>query len=147
MSEWTFRGALPEDANLFADWVRNNPQIDPGDVQRTIQGNNPTCVTFVACLDGKPVAFVPVYAVAMIAHLGFDLDARASAKMQAMPVLLDGITSFFIQYGIRELAVLTREDYGIAKWAAAHGFEKDGRELFRLDINKLLPPADVTSTK
>ena len=140
MSEWTFRLATPEDADKFADWVRTNSQIDPADVLRTVHGNNPTCVTFVACCDDRPVAFVPVYAAAMIAHLGFDLQARASEKMQAMQVLFDGITAFFTQYGIRELAVLTREDYGIAKWAAAHGFEKDGRDLFRFDINKVLTP-------
>lgn len=139
---WTYRLAEVSDADAFAEWVRSNPQIDRADVLRTIKGNNPTCVTMVACCDGKPVAFAPLYAQIHLAHLAFSPEARASEKMKALAGLLDFAAAFAVQFGIREITTLTRENYGISKFAVAHGFEKDDRELFRLDINKLLPKQD-----
>lgn len=139
MSEWTYRIAQPSDADVFSEWVRYNPQIDPGDVQRTVQGNNPTCVFFVACCDGKPIAFAPLYIQLHLAHLAFSPDTRAAEKMKALDGLLESATAFAVSLGIREITTLTRESYPMGKVAIRAGFEKDSRELFFFDINKLLP--------
>ena len=143
MAEWTYRGATADDASLFADWVRSNPQIDLGDVQRTIKGNNPTCVFMVACCDGVPVAFAPVYCQMHLAHLAFAPEARASQKLKALKGLLDFATAFAVQFGIREITTLSRESYPMGQVALHAGFEKDSRELFRFEINKVLNVAEV----
>lgn len=139
MSDYTFRFAEEKDAPAISQWVAENSQIDPIDVQAGLKTNSPTAVYFVVEKDGKPVAFAPFICVMQLCHLGFDPEARAAEKLKALNVMLDGAIAFAVQYGIRQITTLTKEDYGIAKWAAAHGFEKDGRDLFRLDINKLLP--------
>jgi hypothetical protein len=141
MSEWTYRGANASDAPVFAEWVQNNPQIDLGDVQRTIKGNNPTCIFLVACCDGKPVAFAPLYAQMHLAHLAFSPDARASEKLKAMQGLLDFATAFAVQFGVREITTLSRDSYAMGQVALHLGFEKDDRNLFRFDINKAMEPA------
>lgn len=139
MENWTYRQARPADAPLFAEWVNSNPLIDPGDVQRTIHGNNPTCVFLVAEEDGVPVAFMPVYIPMHIAHLSFSPTARASQKIKALHGLHDFATALAVQFGIREMTVLTREDYPMAKFAKQIGFKRDNRQLFRFDINSVLP--------
>ena len=144
MAEWTVRVAETGDAEDFANWVKSNNLIDPDDVLRTIKGNNPTCVHFVACLDGKPVAFAPVYAQTALAHLAFSPDARGTDKLRAMNVLLDFVTAFSHQLGIREITTRTKPEYPVAKWALAHGFEEDSREVLTYDINKqILEKAEV----
>jgi hypothetical protein len=136
MSTWVFRGAVPEDAAAFAAWVENNPQIEPRDVAAAAKKHNPSVVYFVAEKDGVAVAFAPVFLSVVLAHLGFNPASRASEKLQAMDVLKDGVMAFMVQFGIREIQTLSKPEYGIAKWALAHGFEQDDRSLFRLDVNK-----------
>jgi hypothetical protein len=136
MSDWKFRLAQPEDAEAFSHWATENPQIDPKDAWSGLKRNNPTVLTFVAEKDGKAVAFAPIYLSAVLAHLAFNPDARASEKMQALDVLMDGTMAFMVQMGIREIQTMSEPKYGVAKWALAHGFEQDPRSLFRLDINR-----------
>lgn len=140
MSEYTCRAAVPEDAPAFAEWVQNNPQIAPADVDAGLRKNSPTSVVLVVEKDGKPIVFAPFICVMQLCHLGFSPEAQASEKMRALNMMLDFAIAFAVQFGVRQITTLTREDYGVAKWAATHGFEKDGRELFRFDINKILPP-------
>jgi len=136
MSGWKFRLAEPADAEAFAHWTTENPQIDPKDAWSGLNRTNPTVLTFVAEHDGKAVAFAPIYLSAVLAHLAFNPEARASEKMQALDVLKDGTMGFLVQYGIREIQTMSEPEYGVAKWALAHGFEQDPRSLFRLDVNK-----------
>jgi hypothetical protein len=133
---WKFRLAHPDDAEEFARWTTENPQIDPKDAWSGLKRNNPTVLTFVAEKDGKAIAFAPIYLSAVLAHLAFNTDARASEKLQALDVLKDGTMAFLVQYGIREIQTMSEPEYGVAKWALAHGFEQDPRSLFRLDVNK-----------
>lgn len=139
MSVWNYRTALPSDAELFASWIKANPLIDMGDVQRTIHGHNPTCVFLVAECDGVPVAFLPVYVQMHISHLAFAPDARATHKLKALHGLHDFLTAMAIQFGIRELTVSTLETYPMAKFAKQLRFKKDNRELFWFDVNSVLP--------
>ena len=136
MSGWKFRLAEPADAEAFAHWTTENPQIDPKDAWSGLNRTNPTVLTFVAEHDGKAVAFAPIYLSAVLAHLAFNPEARASEKMQALDVLKDGTMGFLVQYGIREIQTMSEPEYGVAKWALAHGFEQDPRSLFRLDVNQ-----------
>jgi hypothetical protein len=140
MSEWSYRLAEPSDGAAFAEWVQANPQISPEDVQRTLNGKNPTCIFLVACYDGKPMVFAPMYAQMHLAHLVFSPEARATEKLKALKGLLDFATAIAVQCDIHEITTLTRESYAMGKFALHLGFEKDARELFRFDINKVLPP-------
>lgn len=136
MNSWQFRLAEPTDAEAVSKFVAENPQIDPKDVLNGMKKNQPTVLWFVAEDDGVVVAAAPVFLSAVLAHLAFNPDARASEKMQAMNVLKDGVTAFMVQFGIREIQTLSLPEYGVAKWAVGHGFEQDPRLLFRLDLNK-----------
>jgi len=95
MSGWKFRLAEPADAEAFAHWTTENPQIDPKDAWSGLNRTNPTVLTFVAEHDGKAVAFAPIYLSAVLAHLAFNPEARASEKMQALDVLKDEPWAFW----------------------------------------------------
>jgi len=136
MAEWSFRLAEPTDAPAFAQWTASNPQIDPADIQAAQKAQNPTVLYFVVTKDGVPVAFAPVYVAAVLAHLGFDPLSSGKDRLKALGVLKDGVVAFMTQYGVREVQTLSKPDYGVAKWALAHGFEMDGRNLFKLDVNR-----------
>jgi len=138
MNEWTYRLAEPADAAAFVEWRAANPQIDLDDVLRTSKERNPTCLYLVACKDGVPVSFAPLYCQMHLAHLVFSPDARASEKMKALAGLLNFASAIAVQFGVREITTLTRESYPMGQVALRMGFEKDSRELFRFDINKVL---------
>lgn len=136
MSEWIFRLAEPSDAEAFSKWAAENTQIDPKDLLAGMKRSNPTVLYFVAEKDGVAVAFAPVYMVAMLAHLGINPAADKKDVLQSLNVLTDGVMGFMVQFGIREIETLTKPAYGLAQWAEHHGFEKDDRLVYRLDINK-----------
>ena len=138
-----FRLAKPEDATAFAEWVANNPQIDARDIQAAQSKTNPTVLYFVATKDDVPVAFAPLHCVAMLDHLAFNPESEGRDRLKALQTLIDGCTAFFVQLGIREIQTLTKEEYPVGAWALKHGFEKDDRETFRMDINKLMAPVAV----
>jgi hypothetical protein len=136
MSLWNFRLAAPSDAEAFAKWVTENPQISVAEIDSARKDNNPTVLTFVSECDGVPVSFVPIYLVARVAHMAFSPDARASEKIKSLAVLKDGLAAFFVQFGIREIEALSLPEFGVAKWAEANGFEREPRDAYRLDLNK-----------
>ena len=138
---WTFRLATPSDAEAFAKWTAENPQIDPKDIEAGLKRNNPTVVVFAVEKDGVAVAFAPFYCQMTLAHLGFNPDSSASEKLRALNVMLDGATAFAVRFGVREITTMSRADYGVAQWAVRHGFEVDDRQLFKFDINTVLAGA------
>lgn len=143
MSGWNFRLAQPSDAEAFSKWVAENPQIDPKDIEAAKKSNNPTVLYFVVeNPEGEAVLFAPLYLSYTLAHLAFNPESRASEKMKAMQVILDGTVAWAAQFGLREINTLTKKGYGVAEWALAHGFEADPRELFKFDINKVLVKAE-----
>lgn len=137
-SKMTFRLAVEGDAPAFADWVAQNPQVDQKDLMAGTKKNNPTVLTFVVESDGKPILFAPLYLAAILAHLGFNPEARASEKMRALQVLTDGVMAFMLQFGIREILALTKPDYGVAQWGLKHGFDLESRSLLKMDMNPIL---------
>jgi hypothetical protein len=90
----------------------------------------------VAEKDGVPMLFAPLRLSAMLAYLVPNPESRASEKLQAMDGIKDVVMAFMVQYGVREILTLTQPEYGVAKWALAHGFEEEPRKLLRLDLNK-----------
>ena len=132
--KWLFRLAMPEDAEAFSKWVTDNPLIDPQDVQDGLNKNNPTTLTFVACLDGKPIWFAPVYVSAHLAHLGVNLDSDAAVRKEGLERLMNYVGVFMYQMGIRQVTTLTKERYPIARWAKQHGFIVDPRQLFKWNL-------------
>ena len=136
MPDWKFRLAEPADAEAFSVWASQNPQIDPKDLISGLKKTNPTVLTFAAEKDGVVVAFAPVFLSAVVAHLGFNPEARASEKLQALSVLKAGLEAFYVQYGIRSIETLSKPDYGVAKWAMKNNFELQHRNLFVLNLNK-----------
>ena len=139
MSEMTCRLAEPADAEAFTNWTLSNPQIDPKDIEAAKKKNNPTVVYFAAeNSDGKVIAFAPVYVQMILAHLVFDPAATGEERKQAMESMLQGGIAYAFELGIREIVTLSKEEYGVAKWAVKHGFELDSRQFFKLDIRKSL---------
>ena len=134
MGEWTYRTAEVSDAEVYTKWVKFNPLIASSDVQRAIGGGNPLCTTFVACLDGKPVAFAPVYPTWHLAHLAFSPESQADERKQAMKGLLEFASHLAVQQGIGEINTLTRSSYPMSTIAVRLGFERDDRELFRITL-------------
>ncbi len=142
MSTWTFRGAEPTDAEAFANWVSQNDQIEPRDINAAALKNQPSVLYFVVEKDGVPVGFAPVYLQLALAHLGFNPEAEGRDKLEAMQRLLNGTVAFAVQFGIREIVTLSKENYPVAKWALKHGFDLEPRQSFKFDINKLLAVAE-----
>src|SRR5579863_1692744 len=136
--EWKFRLAEPSDAEAFSRWVVANPQIDPDAIERGTHRKNPTVVTFAVEKDGIVQAFVPVYLQFTLAHLGFNPQADDRDKLRALEMLTDGVAAFAVQYGIREITTLSKEEYPLAQWAMKHNFDLDPRQVFTLDLNKIL---------
>lgn len=140
--DWKFRLAVPEDANAFTQWTLSNPQIDSKDIDAAKKKNNPTVVTFAAENgDGQVVAFAPVYFQMILAHLTFNPDSTADDRRQAMRGMLTKGAEFALGMGVRELITLSKEEYGVAKWAVQQGFELDPRQVFKLDLNRMLVAA------
>jgi hypothetical protein len=140
MSEpkFEFRLCQPEDAPIVAKYVAENPQIDLADIQAGLKQNNPTAVYFCVTKDGKPVAFAPFYCQMALAHLAFDGESQSADRLRALQMLLDGAVAFAVQYGVREIVTLSKENYPVAKWALANGFELDRRQVLKFDINKAM---------
>lgn len=138
MSEWNFRLAQPADAEAFAKWVAENEHIDDADKIAATHDKNPTVLWFVAEKNGAPVGFAPVYLQATVPHLGFDPASSAEDRKAAMQVLMDGVSAFMVQYGVREITTLSKDRYPIARWALQNGFDQDARQVFKLDLNKLM---------
>lgn len=138
MSEWEIRFAEPADAPQFAEWIAKNPQIYPDDVESGLKENNPTSLTFVVTHNGKPVWFAPMYAQFCLAHLGVNPESDSDERKFALKYLLAGVTGFALEYGIREITTMTKDEYPVAVVAKRLGFKKDplGREQFKMDINK-----------
>jgi hypothetical protein len=147
MPSWGFRLAEKRDAEAFAVWAANNPLIDQKDLIAGMKKTNPTVLTFVVEKDGTPVLFTPVYLSAVIAHLGFNPESRVSEKVKAMEVMKDGLAAFYIQYSLREIATLSKPDYGVAKWAMVNGFTQEPRNLFVLDLNREMTEAIEPATE
>jgi hypothetical protein len=129
-------------SNASSNRDRNAVDVsNRADVLRTIKGNNPTCIFLVACFEGKPVTFAPLVCQMHLCHLAFSPDARASEKLKAVSGLLDFAMGLAVQFGIREITTMSRSSYPMGKVAEHLGFEKDSRELFWFDINKVLNSA------
>jgi hypothetical protein len=142
MSEMKFRLAVPTDAEAFSRWVIDNPQIDPKDVEAAQKKNNPTVLYFaVENSDGVVVMFAPFYLQLTLAHLGFNPATDAEERKHAMAAMLDGVIAFGVQYGIREFTTVSQEKYPVARWALAHGFSQEPRQLFKFDVNRVLEVA------
>ena len=137
-AKWTWRLAEPADVPAFTEWLEANPQIDAKDIYAGLKKNNPTSVTLVAEKDGVAVAFAPLYVKMFLAHLGLDPEAAGKDKLRALQVLMDGAAAFAVQYGVREIGTLSKEEYPIAQWALKHGFDLESRQLLSWDLNKEL---------
>jgi hypothetical protein len=143
MSEWTFRLAEPADAEAFSKWTGENTQIDDADKLAATKKNNPTVLWFAVEKDGVVQVFAPFYLQMAMPHLGFNPEAEWRDRLQGMQTLIDGMSAFAVQYGIREITTLSKEAYPVAQWAVKHGFDLEPRQLLKLDLNKTLEPAEA----
>lgn len=139
---WKFRLAVPEDAEAFTQWTLTNPQIDPKDIEAAKKDNNPTVLFFaVENADGKVISFAPIYIQSVLAHLVFNPEATGRERLTALQMALNGVVSFSVGLGVREIVTLSKAEYGVAKWAMKHGFELEPRQVFKFDINQVLAVA------
>lgn len=138
ISPWVFRFATEADASTLAKFVAENRLIDPKDIPNGTRAAQPSVTWFVAEHEGTIVAAAPVYLAAVIAHLVLNPDSPSEERKQALNFLLDGAMALYVQGNIRHIMTLSKSDYGVAKFAVAHDFVKDDRELFVLDLNPIL---------
>lgn len=143
MSEWNFRLAEPTDAEAFSKWVSENRHIDDADKLAATKKQNPTVLWFAVEKDGVVQAFAPLYLQMVLPHLGFNPEAEAEDQKHALQMLMDGVSAFAVQFGIREITTLSKPRYPIARWATQHGFDLDARQVLKLDLNKTLKLAEV----
>jgi hypothetical protein len=141
--EWNFRLAGATDAEAFTKWAFENPQIDRADIWAATKKKNPTVVFFAVEKDGVVQTFAPFYAQMILAHLGFNPDAGAEDRKHALQVMLDGASAFAVQYGIREIVTLSKEEYPVAQWAMKNGFDLEPRQVLKLDLNKAMEPVEA----
>lgn len=141
MSTWNFRLAELADAADFSKWAAENEQVDEADLLAGTKKKNPTVLFFAVEKDGVVVTFAPLYLQLTLAHLGFNPDADGKDKLRGMQMLIDGVSAVAVQYGIREITTLSKPDYPVAKWALKHGFDLDARQVFKMDLNKVLDSA------
>lgn len=133
---WNLRLAEPSDAEAFSKWVAENPQIDADDIKAGTRDQNPTVLVFAVEKDGVVQVFAPVYLQMTLAHLGFNPEANGKDKLTALQTLVDGVSKTAVEFGVRELTTLSKEEYPVAKWALKHGFKLDPRQVLKLDLNK-----------
>ena len=143
MSEWSFRCAQPADAEQFAKWAAENPQVDAADLLSARKTENPTVLFFAVEKDGVVQAFAPLYLQMHLPHLGFNPEADGKDKLRALQMMIDGVSAFAVQYGIREITTMSKDEYPIAQWALKHDFELEPRQLLKLNLTRLMEAAEV----
>lgn len=130
----TIRPAEPKDTVLFANWVAYNPDIPRKDVLSGLKQNNPTSCVEVVEIDGKPILFLPFYAVLNVAYFGFNPEATDLEKGKAMSAMLNAVKAFAAEYNIREIQGFSKREYLMAKWAVKKGFTEEPRQAFVLRL-------------
>jgi hypothetical protein len=138
---WSFRLAEPRDAEAFAAWSLGNPQIDPKDREAGTKKQNPTVIYFVAEHDGEIISFAPLYAQMVLPFLVFNPKSNAKDRKQALQTLMDGVSAVAVQFGIREIATLSKEKYPVAKWALKNKFKLDPRQTLKWNLNEAMESA------
>jgi hypothetical protein len=128
----TLRFAEARDTESFAKWAAENRLIDRGDIMAATKEQNPTTTYLVIEKEGVPVMFMPVYMALRIGYLGFNPEAGREQREAAMEMMLRAVVAFAQLYQIGTVDVLTKSKYPVARWAQAHGFNADPRELFIL---------------
>jgi hypothetical protein len=131
------RLAVPDDAQAFAEWATNNPDIPMADLQAGMKENNPTATVFVVEQEGRAILFLPFYCLINVAYFGFNPEASEREKLAAMNLMLKAVENFAVAFGIREIQGFSKDGYLMAKWAEKKGFIKEAREAF---IRKLRAP-------
>jgi hypothetical protein len=124
------RLARPEDAEAFAQWAIENPDIPRADIEAAMSENNPTTMVFVAEHEGKVIHYLPFYCLINVAYFGFNPQATEREKIAAMNLMLKAVESFAMAFGIREIQGFSKEGYAMAKWAEHKGFHKEARQAF-----------------
>jgi hypothetical protein len=76
-------------------------------------------------------------------HLGFNPEADGKDKLRALQMMIDGVSAFAVQYGIREITTMSKDEYPIAQWALKHDFELEPRQLLKLNLTRLMEAAEV----
>lgn len=128
------RFAEARDTESFAKWAVENRQIDRQDIMAATKEQNPTTTYLVIEKEGVPVMFMPVYMALRIGYLGFNPEAGREQRQAAMEMMLRAVVAFAHLYQLGTVDVLTKSAYPVAKWAEAHGFNPDPRELFKLTL-------------
>ena len=131
------RLAQVEDAEDFAQWAIENPDIPHEDILAGMTENNPTSVVFVVEDAGKAILYLPFYCLINVAYFGFNPEASEREKLAAMNLMLKAVENFAEAFGIREIQGFSKEGYGMAKWAMKRGFIKESRQAF---VRKLRAP-------
>ncbi len=127
----TVRFAEPRDAETFARWAAENPNIPQKDALSVTKDRNATSIALVIEEDDKVVLFVPFYCQMNLGFIGFNPESDARQRIRGLEAMQKALTAFAQEHGINEITVQTAKDYPIAKWAIKHGFEPENRQTFK----------------
>lgn len=130
----TVRLAKPEDAEAFSRWAVENTAIPTSDLEEF--SKHPTAVTFVVEVDGKPVFYFPVWALAKLGFLGFNPQADARERLAALNAGMEALQNFARNFGISEVQFTSTADeaYPMLRWCKKRGFEPVDKQHYRLEV-------------
>ena len=132
MMNVTVRPAQPGDAESFAAWAANNPDIPQQDINAVRKSEIP--FVLVVEIDGEAAMYMPLIPAVTIGYLGFRPDLAPRPKAKAMRAMLAALKEFMGALKISDTYVFTKAEYPMGKWALRNGFkpkEKDGFTLER----------------
>jgi hypothetical protein len=125
--------ATPEEAKTVVEWAIKSGKVPTKDLEAA-RLNKTGCLCIEE--DGKPILFVPFYALIQVAYLAFNPESRASERFGALEKALEGMSDFANKNGIREIQTLSLRDYPVAKWAVKNGFVEEDRNAFVFKVPK-----------
>src|SRR5262249_25053749 len=117
------RLARPSDAEAFAQWALNNPDIPAADIDAVA---NSTALTIVVEADGQPELYIPYIfsetePLLTIGYLGFRPGPAPRTKAKALKAILAATHRLQDHFDCK-VRVVTEPEYPMGKWALKHGF-------------------------
>lgn len=126
----TVRLATPEDAETFAAWAYNNPDIPNSDLKAVAKA---TVLTLVVEVDGKPEMYLPLIPAMTIGYLGFNPDQDLRTRAVALKEMREGLARLQNELSIDYAYVHTKAEYPMGRWALKNGFTKTPKDAFVLE--------------
>jgi len=134
MTQIFVRPARPEDASVFLEWQKDNPNFDPNSVTKQ------DSFTLVAFDEEGPVAFLPVQTAKVdplvLESVAFRPGANNLLQSFALKELTKATITIGFMRGTEEIYFLA-DNESTAKFAEKHKFERVPWPVYRLRMADL----------